>query len=236
MNSSFLATLTTLALSAALVAEPAAEPAAELFKKLNADSYGERHKAQVELTAWAVANSGEAIELFFKEYKVAATPEVKVRVGQLLRERVIFEKFGRPKGFVGIQMDNGAEKVGDELRAVVLVTAVVKGSPAEAFGLKQGDALWRVDQQTFNRNAFASLQFIKIVTSKREGDTILVDLVRDGKQIQVKLVLGVMPVELERENNRRLRKDPELDKENYFSNWLQNKLKIEKPKLEAAVE
>ena len=232
MNSSFLATLTTLALSAALVAEPAAE----LFKKLNADSYGERHKAQVELTAWAVANSGEAIELFFKEYKVAATPEVKVRVGQLLRERVIFEKFGRPKGFVGIRMDNGDEKVGDELRAVVLVTAVVKGSPAEAFGLKQGDALWRVDQQTFNRNAIASLQFIKIVTSKREGDTILVDLVRDGKQIQVKLVLGAMPVELERENNRRLRKDPELDKENYFSNWLQNKLKIEKPKLEAAVE
>jgi len=226
MNSRSLAILISFALSSALVAEPAAE----LFKKLNADSYAERHNAQLELAAWAVANSGEAIELFFKEYKATVTPEVKVRVGQLLRERVIFEKYGRPVGFVGIRMDNGVEKIDDELHAVVLVTNVVKGSPAETFGLKQGDALWRVDQQKFNRNAFASLQFIAIVTSKREGDKIVIDLVRDGKRIEVKLVLGAMPADLERLNNRHLQRDPELEKENYFSNWLQKKLRTEKPK------
>jgi C-terminal processing protease CtpA/Prc len=232
MNSSSLAILTSFVLSSALVAEPAAE----LFKKLNADNYVERHKAQLELAAWSVANTDEAIELFFKEYKAAATPEVKVRVGQLLRERVVFEKYGRATGFVGIRMDNGAEKVGGELRSVVLVTNVVEGSPADIFGLKQGDAIWRIDQQVFNRNGFASLQFIDIVISKREGDAVVIDLVRNGKPIVVKLVLGAMPAELERMNNLRANKDPELDKENYFNNWLQNKLRAEKPKSEAAVE
>ncbi len=232
MKSSSFAILISFALSATLVAEPAAE----LIKKLNADSYAERHKAQLGLAAWAVANSDEALKLFFKEYKVATTPEVKVRVSQLLRERVIFEKFGKPKGFVGIRMDNGAEKVDDELHAVVLVTNVVKDSPAEMFGLKQGDAIWRVDQQTFNRNAFASLQFIEIVTSKRAGDSVVIDLVRAGKPITVKLVLGAMPADLEREHNRILGKNPELDKENYFSNWLEKKLAAENAELEATVE
>ena len=106
------------------------------------------------------------------------------------------------------------------------------------FGLKQGDAIWRVDQQTFNRNALAYLQFKEIVTSKREGDTVVIDLVRGGKRIEVKLVLGTMPADLERLNNRFLNKDPELDKQNYFDNWLQSKMEaaVEKPKLESAVK
>ncbi|MEO1857161.1 MAG: PDZ domain-containing protein [Rubritalea sp.] len=205
----------------------AAEPAAEQFKQLDADAYSDRHAAQLELTQWAADNSNEAVDLFFDKYKAAKKPELKMRMRQLLRERVVFEKYGSPKGFVGIRMDNGSEKVGDELHAVVLVTNVVKDSPADVFGLQQGDALWRIDGRTFNRKTFASIQFIQIVTSKREGDTVVLELFRNGKPLEVKLVLGAMPAKLERQNNRHLKKDPEIDKENYFNNWLRKRLGVE---------
>lgn len=232
MNACYLAILTSLA----LVATNFAEPTAELFTHLNADSYADRHKAQIELATWADENPDQALEQFFDAYAAAKSPELKTRLGQLLRERVLFDKFGRPKGFVGIRMDNGVEKVDGEIHAVVVVTSVVKGSPAEVFGLKHGDALWRVDQQTFNNNAFASLQFIQIVTTKREGDTIVIDLLRDAKPIEIKLVLGALPAELEQQHNRRLNKDPQLDKENYFNDWLQKKLDGANAHLKAAVE
>ena len=232
MNSCYLAIFTSLAFTVMLFAEPVAE----LFTDLDADSYAERHEAQIELATWARENPDQALEQFFEAYTAAKSPELKTRLGQLLRERVLFDKFGRPKGFVGIRMDNGAEKVDGEIHAVVVVTSVVKGSPAEVFGLKDGDALWRVDQQIFNNNAFASLQFIQLVTTKREGDIIVIDLLRDAKPLEIKLVLGALPAELEQQHNRRLNKDPQLDKENYFNEWLEIKLDAANAHLKATLE
>ena len=232
MDPKFLAILTSFTLYAGLMAEPITGH----LKKLDADNFTERNKAQLELAAWAVDNSDDAIELFFEEYKAAATPEVKLRVGQLLRERVLFTKYGRPQGFVGIRMNNGAEKIEGKSHAVVLVKNVIKGSPAEIFGLKQGDAVWRIDKQTFNRNAFASLQFREIVTAKREKDSVVIDLIRNGRPMEIKLVLGTMPIDFKRMNNRRLQRDPELDKENYFNNWLQKKMVAERTELKSTVK
>ena len=70
MNPSFLVILTSLTLSVTLIAEPVSPH----FKKLSADSFTERNKAQLELSVWAVENPDAALELFFEEYKSAATP------------------------------------------------------------------------------------------------------------------------------------------------------------------
>ena len=238
MNSSYLAILTSFVLSAALVAEPAAE----LFKKLNADSYAERHKAQLGLAAWAVENPEVAIELFLKKYIRTKQPELRERVFGLLKEIVLFEEFGN-RGFMGIQMSRIPEKVGKELFPAVRVMLVGVGTPADVFGLKRGDLIWAIDDVPFNRRQAVQDQFQLIISSKRIGDMVDLKILRGDDQLKIKLKLGAAAVEIKKMNLPELRPrgtelEKEKEKENYFNNWLQSKMEAEgeKPKLESAVK
>ena len=68
----------------------------------------------------------------------------------------------------------------------VLVTRVVAGSAAEKAGIKANDIL-----VTYNDQKLFSLdQLIKLVRSDRPGEEIKVDLVRDGKSMEVAVTLG----------------------------------------------
>ncbi|MFC4993732.1 PDZ domain-containing protein [Rubritalea tangerina] len=209
-----------------------AETHADLVEQLNAETYEKRAEAHLALESWAKDNPEDAIGILLEYYKKEAAPEAKSRLLGLIKDRVIFEKYGKPKGFVGIRMDNGAEKINGEVLSVVLVTEVVDGSPADQFGIEQGDAIFSVDRKQFNRNAVASMQFIEMVTSKREGDRVEIELMRGGEVKKVSLVLGAMPAELERQQNFRTRRDPVQDREDYFDQWLDQNItkKSEPPK------
>ncbi len=71
----------------------------------------------------------------------------------------------------------------------VLLHRVIPGTPAERAGLEQWDIILAMDGQRFQNNGEMS----KFLISRQPGDTVEVDVLRDGEEIRLELVLGTRP-------------------------------------------
>lgn len=197
------------------------------FRDLGSDDFAKREQAQKSLEAWAKDNPKRAIKELSSLYKKTASPETKMRLVQLLKEPVIFEKFGKPPGFVGIHMESGEKRLKGKLLPVVLVKLVANASPAEKYGLLVGDAIFRVDGKPFSR--VSHVEFQKRVTAKKEGDSVLLELIREDEIVKVDLILAARTQEVEekvaremaaRQGRRLPRGGLHNPKEAYFELWL----------------
>lgn len=68
----------------------------------------------------------------------------------------------------------------------VLVTAVAKGGPAEAAGLQRGDVLLALDAASLAGGA----PLTGFLAEKRHGDTLTLQVQRQGKSFSTELTLG----------------------------------------------
>lgn len=103
----------------------------------------------------------------------------------------------RPRVMMGVTMESAAE-TGIELpegtapENATVITRVVKGLPAEAAGLKEGDVVVRI-----NGIAGASPDAIReAVKSKNEGDSLRLGVLRDGKEQEI--VINLAPYDAEK--------------------------------------
>ena len=86
-------------------------------------------------------------------------------------------------GWLGVGMDSGTTAEG------VLVKHVVRGSPAEKAGVRDGDRLVRVD----GRAVSSAAEVTRVVTGHAVGEALAVALVRAGKDVSVKVSLEARP-------------------------------------------
>jgi len=92
----------------------------------------------------------------------------------------------RRQGRVSIENDEGGTELG------VRVTDVEEGGPSETAGLEADDVIVRVDgSPVINAEALSSL-----ISSRRAGDTIRVELYRDGDFLDKRVTLGAMQDEV----------------------------------------
>ncbi len=73
------------------------------------------------------------------------------------------------------------------------VQSVVNGSPAQKAGIQAGDILISVDGQRLGDAGDNGADLAKIVAGKKVGDSISIDLWRDGKKMTVKATLESAP-------------------------------------------
>jgi putative serine protease PepD len=71
----------------------------------------------------------------------------------------------------------------------LFVAGVVTGGPAERAGLREGDVITAIDGQSATSNA----QLQELTITKKPGDTVTLDYVRDGKQGKATVTLGTQP-------------------------------------------
>ncbi|KQX67071.1 hypothetical protein ASD06_18085 [Angustibacter sp. Root456] len=83
--------------------------------------------------------------------------------------------------FLGISLKDGQITQGAAQRAAVTVVQVQPGSPADAAGLKAGDAIIAVDGESVN----SAESLVAQIRERAVGDTVKLTLVRDGKQLDV---------------------------------------------------
>ncbi|HEX9075732.1 MAG TPA: trypsin-like peptidase domain-containing protein [Anaerolineae bacterium] len=77
----------------------------------------------------------------------------------------------------------------DKSQSGIVVTQVMPRSPAVAAGLQEGDVITMLDGQTIDKDhSLASL-----LLTRHVGETITLTLFRNGKQMQIRVVLGVNP-------------------------------------------
>jgi putative serine protease PepD len=71
----------------------------------------------------------------------------------------------------------------------LFVAGVVANGPAAQAGLRKGDVITKIDGQP----ATSNVQLQELTITKRAGDTVTLDYVRDGKQATATVTLGTQP-------------------------------------------
>lgn len=87
------------------------------------------------------------------------------------------------------------------------VGRVSSNTPAAKAGLKTGDVILRVDDTTLN----AAMRLTDVLAAKSPGDTVTLDVQRDGQEIELKAELSADPAQraptLDNRASQRIRKD-----------------------------
>lgn len=104
-------------------------------------------------------------------------------------------------GVVGLQpVDHDvAEFLHLEKRSAVVVSDVVKDGPAEKAGMEKRDIIVSVDGEPFARfspDRVVTTFFEREILSRKPGDVMKLGIVRDTKQMDLKVTLGFQPTPL----------------------------------------
>ena len=103
----------------------------------------------------------------------------------VVRELVEHGKVRR--GFLGISQRNltSDERERYEVDNGIMVVEVVGDSPAEKAGLEEGDIITKVDKESIKGIS----DLYSLIRSRKPGDTVSIDIARDGELLKVEAVL-----------------------------------------------
>ncbi|MEM9080824.1 MAG: PDZ domain-containing protein [Verrucomicrobiota bacterium] len=141
--------------------------------------------AQGQLLAWAREERGSRRDYLLERFFEESDPEVRQRIRQILEELVIELSEREGAGFLGINMIP-AQRQGVGVADGVVVSAVIKNTPADAGGLKVGDVILRIDELELNTvNPIEDLK--SHIEGLRPGTKIRLE-VRRGEEALIKEV------------------------------------------------
>lgn len=99
------------------------------------------------------------------------------------------------RGYVGVQMQDISEEMAKALSLKepkgAVVAAIMEDSPAEKAGLQQGDVITKVNGKSVENSA----EIRKNIVNKNPGTSVDLGVIRDGKDMTIKVVLGEAPSE-----------------------------------------
>jgi Do/DeqQ family serine protease len=114
---------------------------------------------------------------------------VPINIAKNVADQLI-EKGKVERGYLGIFMQDVDQNIAKHFKLKkpqgVIVTDVVKGSPAEKAGIKSGDLILEID----GREVKNSIQLRAYVQSKKPGDKVKLKVLKDGKEMEISVNLG----------------------------------------------
>ncbi len=198
------------------------------FADLQSKEFRVREAAQTDLLSWARQRREPGMSELYLQSRVADDPEVRERCLCVLRELVADEYMKDGEGYVGIMMrDMIANIPGDpKPRSVINVMQILADSAAQRAGLQVNDLIAGLDDLVWHEG-LASLPFSEKIRSKKPDSIMTLRVLRDGKLIDLVVILRRRPPI---PNNLLLNDqsfDPNAieraDKEAYFRRWLSQK-------------
>ncbi len=185
--------------------------------QLGNQRFSAREAAQQQLLKAAGDDSETVLNECVAAYSGTEDPEIKLRLGEILKKIFETQVLNKPQGFLGIRMGTGqtTNENGVPVRTIAVID-FVKDSAAQAAGLVQGDLILRVNDFDVNVQP-AVMAFARYIQSHRPGETVKVTVKRQGKPQVIEVKLGNFPPELRDEtagNRIKVR----------FEDWLNDQL------------
>lgn len=196
----------------------------QLLEDMGADSFETRQGAYEALKNLAGKDKEQLVPFLYEHLDTSSSPEVNMRVNELLREVILFDHFGRPPGFIGIQLGAITMLIDGEQVPVVVVNRVIPDTAADRSGLKAGDIISSLEGKRTTEHELRNLRmradqlFISRVAKKFKGDQIRLGIYKDGIERETILTLGARPDDLPTS----LPRPTEEMKEAYYKKWLQD--------------
>lgn len=176
----------------------AQEVPARLLESLASDEFKEREAGQLALLAWAEEHQPAALDGVWMQYRSSPDPEIRQRCLMVLRELIAKRYLSEGPGFLGIGLNYGRVAPPGEIAPVhaVLVTAVRQDTPASRAGIRIGDMIVGLDDKGWT-NENSQVDFSERIAAKKPGTTVKLEIVRDGKRVEIEAVLKRRPANLE---------------------------------------
>lgn len=158
----------------------------DLVETLGDEDFQQREAAQEKLSAWAKGKGKETFNEFEQLKQSNKSPEVKMRLDNVMEGMAIYEPIAGTRGFIGVTMN--------PMLGAVMVRSVHPGTPAEKKGLKVGDEIIKVDKTDltkFKVNIQQATNFFSdYVKKKNAGDKLTLKIRRGDEEIDIELKLG----------------------------------------------
>lgn len=211
-----------------------------LVEQLSSDDFEVREKAYAGLHKWSEENIKASPELLYKAWKGNDDPEAQSRCYNLMRIMVTQRKFGKGKGFLGIQMKGvflpamPGKPAG--LQAV-RVENILDDTPAQKVGLRMGDLIVRVDELDLQQANPANLgaevkpgrlrmglglemhsvsRFSDYIKSKQPGEKVVLHCLRGNQRLEIEVCLMKLAAENDPNHGQ-----VEAEAEMFFRQWLE---------------
>jgi C-terminal processing protease CtpA/Prc len=194
---------------------------AELVKGLGSEEFAKREVSQSELLEWAKGREHAGVEIL-KMSRRSDDPEVQKRSSEILRNLSDEDYLSDGQGYLGITMQeekiqgepNGKEQIG------IRILGLMKGSPAEQAGIKQGDLIIALDGKTWNEIGAVTVFGDVISKTKPLVEVILTVKRREPDPVEIPVKLGKRPINDLREARESLQLLDEQARERHFRDWL----------------
>jgi C-terminal processing protease CtpA/Prc len=195
-----------------------------LIGELGAQEYAAREAAQKQLLQIGDQNYEAVLDLSVHTYAATKDPEVKDRLRSVMANLVGTKIFGRPRGYLGVQITPAAAVNGQaELVGGIAVVKAMEDGVATKAGIQAGDTILQIDDLDLVQTPSAA-EFINRVQSKQPGEKVQL-IIKHGENVTTNdLVLGELPKEIQSD----LYGDEA--RKQFFKNWLGDKLKALTPK------
>jgi len=169
---------------------------AEVMQSLKAENFAQREKAQAALLEWARQSPDASLEALYQQSRAGDDPEQRERCLAVLRDLVTDEYLRNGVGYVGFRMNPNTEAVNvpgeANPRFAVRVLQVEPDTPGHKAGLLGGDLLLGVDDTVWHQEDTSATVSEKI-KSLKAGTRVTLKLFREGKIVEVPLVLARRP-------------------------------------------
>lgn len=211
-----------------------------LVEQLSSDDFEVREKAYAGLHKWSEENIKASPELLYKAWQGNDDPEAQSRCYNLMRTMVTQRKFGKGKGFLGIQMKGvflpamPGKPAG--LQAV-RVENILDDTPAQKVGLRMGDLIVRVDELDLQQANPANLgaevkpgrlrmglglemhsvsRFSDYIKSKQPGEKVVLHCLRGNQRLEIEVCLMKLAAANDPNHGQ-----VEAESEMFFRQWLE---------------
>lgn len=198
-------------------------PPEALVSGLASEDFRERNKAQDDLLNWAQSNGAGAGIAIHTLTTTSDEPEVRLRCVEILRSLSDRDYLSDGKGYLGIEFNeegiNGDE--GKKNAIGIRITRVVRGSPAEAAGLLNGDTIIALNGVNW-KDVGAEQDFIKKIADTKPLEEIVLKISRgNAEPVEIKVRLGKRPLEDLRGIGDDLDFFDQKAREDHFRKWLE---------------
>lgn len=193
MHRLLLVGIATLALA---VGAQAIELPAAMLEGLKSENFAERERAEAELLAWTRQQPDASMEALYQQSRTAQDPELRERCMSVLRELVTDDYLRNGVGYIGIRMNPNTESVNvpgeDQPRFAIRLIQVEPDTPGHKAGLLGGDLLLGVNDTAWKQED-TSAEVSDKIKSLKAGTRVTLKLFRDGKIVEIPLVLARRP-------------------------------------------
>ncbi|MDT8398770.1 MAG: trypsin-like peptidase domain-containing protein [Pseudomonadales bacterium] len=101
-----------------------------------------------------------------------------------------------PSGYLGvdsnkvISLQEGQRIYGAQVQGI-LISKVTANSPADKAGIRPGDIMTGVNDRKFAGTYNDAVKAVEFISSYEPGDTVLVEIFRNGERLEIPAILGV---------------------------------------------